>query len=403
MNHDVQGLVAHIGLGGVPDAFVLAGLAPGVLDHIVFVAELVAGDAVDLHSVVVGDFLAVEAFLTGFLSGDFLLGSGDFLHAFFLAYPALLVGTCGLHGLHVHQHCKTVAGEAGIGHIGAPGDGVAVIEGGVDDVHQFVDGEVPGLVPAPVVADFDCEFGVERMMGVRTEGDVVLRVDLHGVAIALCGVGFAVHLELIGDFAKIGIQDAVETLLPGSGETVAVGNLGNCAHICLEHCIHLRLFGQFGAVVHSGVCALGNYAVVAYDGEHVVCRAAGREVEVAVQTHVFVGPVGVGLIYAEHLREVGILEGVFDVAQTYGLGLEETYCGEGPAGAAAILVLDGSDGVLLDNGEFVFGELYLGFGLRCCTHAEKRERSEYKDAFHIRKQTFVSLTNIVIFVLTLQR
>ena len=100
---------------------------------------------------------------------------------------------------------------------------------------------------------------------------------------------------------------------------------------------------------------------------------------------------------------IGTFLDVFDVVYTDCLGLEEPDGGKCPAGAAAVLVLDGCDRVLLNYREFVFGELNLGFLLRRRTDAEQRERCEYNNAFHIREQTLSSLTNIVIFVLTLQK
>ena len=68
MDHVVQALALYECFRGIPDALVFAGLAPGVLDHIILLAELILGDAEDLHAVVVRNGFFVEALLTGLLS-----------------------------------------------------------------------------------------------------------------------------------------------------------------------------------------------------------------------------------------------------------------------------------------------------------------------------------------------
>ena len=67
VDHEVHGVVGDVGFSHVPDALVVAGLAPRVLHHIVFLAVLIFGDAVDKHSVVVGQFPIVKALLAALL------------------------------------------------------------------------------------------------------------------------------------------------------------------------------------------------------------------------------------------------------------------------------------------------------------------------------------------------
>ena len=61
-------------LGHIPGTFIVAGLAPGVLYHIILLAVLVLGHTVDMHAVVVGQFPVVETLLTLLLCGNNLGG-----------------------------------------------------------------------------------------------------------------------------------------------------------------------------------------------------------------------------------------------------------------------------------------------------------------------------------------
>ena len=92
--------------------------------------------------------------------------------------------------------------------------------------------------------------------------------------------------------------------------------------------------------------------------DDVVEASSGREGAVAVVAHVVHGAVFHCLVHYEHLREV-----VLSLVHAEQLGLDEAQCGEAPAGAGTVLVLDGGDGVLLDGGK---GKFTFRCGFLCC-------------------------------------
>ena len=289
---------------------------------------------------VVGHGLVVEVDLAGLLGGnglhylDLRTGTG----AVGPAYPALLVGSGGSACLGVDQDGETGAVEARMAHVCAPCEGVAVVDGVVYDCHELVDREVPGLVPAPVVFNLDCELGIERMMGEAGQGHIVGRVDLEGVAIAGGSVLLAVHNELRRLLAQILVQNCLNGPLPCGAES-PVGVLHDCVHHGFEDSVHLSGDRQLGAVVQAGHFHVGNDTVVADDIQDVVTLGTDGIVELAVQADVLDRPLVVGVADHEELGEIGIFEGVGDLVDTDGLGLDESYSGEAPAGAAAVLVL----------------------------------------------------------------
>ena len=87
---------------------------------------------------------------------------------------------------------------------------------------------------------------------------------------------------------------------------------------------------------------------------------ANSKVELAVQAHELACTLGIGAAHNKHFREVRIQGRVLDALGLDGLRLQEGEGAEAPAGAAAVLVLDGGDGVFLDNGKLVVCRFYGG-------------------------------------------
>jgi hypothetical protein len=91
--------------------------------------------------------------------------------------------------------------------------------------------------------------------------------------------------------------------------------------------------------------------VVLDDIHDVTAAGTHAEVQLAVQADILLGTLLIGSADDVEFGKVGILGFVLDTAQADGLGLEEADAREGPAGAAARLVLDGGDGVGLGRRE----------------------------------------------------
>ena len=107
--------------------------------------------------------------------------------------------------------------------------------------------------------------------------------------------------------------------------------------------------------------------------QHIVARSALRNLTIAMHAHIVGGIVHVVLVDDEHLAQV---HGASAAAQHF--ALEEGERGVGPAGAAAVLVLDAGDGVLLDDGERPCGRR-LGRG---CEGHGRRHHPEGPLLFH---------------------
>ena len=104
----------------IPDALVLAALAPRVLHHVVGLALLVDGLAVDEHHVVVGEAPVVPLLLTKLLSRHDTLW----------------------------QHGQTGACEVAR-HVAAPSHRVACIQRPIQHLHQLLDGNIVTSVTSP--------------------------------------------------------------------------------------------------------------------------------------------------------------------------------------------------------------------------------------------------------------
>ena len=173
MNDDVQGLVTGESLGDVPFAVILAGIAPAVLHDIVFVADLILSGAIDQHAVVIACLVVVVCDLALLLGDPFL--RRRLVHGFFLAVGGAHAQPVGhiaalqilFLGVKVgkHSHTGHLATEPTLlADVGTPSNRVSLINGIVHHLHQFVDGEVPSLAPAPVVLHFDDEGLIEGMV-----------------------------------------------------------------------------------------------------------------------------------------------------------------------------------------------------------------------------------------------
>ena len=185
VDEDVHGLVADEGLAGVEHAVEFAIVAPAVLDDVVFVAHLVLGGAVDKHAVVVGGLTVVIGHLTFFL-GDPTLGGGV-LGSLVLDILGLHAGPVGHVATHNGrdfgggEHAETLAGahaEALLAHVGAPGYGVAVGDGVVENLHHLVERHVVALSMTPVVLNLEGELLIEGMMGVGGDAHIVVGEEM---------------------------------------------------------------------------------------------------------------------------------------------------------------------------------------------------------------------------------
>ena len=83
--------------------------------------------------------------------------------------------------------------------------------------------------------------------------------------------------------------------------------------------------------------------------EHVACRAALREIAVAVHTNGHFGALQIVFVAHVHFCQIVRLAGLLQ-----DFALKETEGGIGPAGAATVLVLHAGDRQLLDDGEYWF-------------------------------------------------
>ena len=102
----------------------------------------------------------------------------------------------------------------------------------------------------------------------------------------------------------------------------------------------------------------------------------------------------VGVTDNEHFGKIRVL-GLGELSGLDGLGLQEGKGGEAPAGAAAVLVLDGGDGIFLHRGELeIFrlefgGRLGLGQGgAKAC----ERGSEDDLNGFHICLHCILSIS-----------
>ena len=120
-------------------------------------------------------------------------------------------------------------------------------------------------------------------MGERCEFDIVPEVDRERCGERCGGVLLAFVGELLGHRAEVGVEDAVQSGLPGRRELTAVlALLGGGDHrvgIGLDHGVDLVEIGFVIAVVQSRIDLLGDDAVALDAADHVVGLSADGEVQ----------------------------------------------------------------------------------------------------------------------------
>ena len=309
VDEDVHRLVSHVGLGGVEHAVVLAVVAPRVLDHEVFVALLVLGEAVNHHAVVVGGLPVVVAELAEFLrDGLFVVGGLDGCAVLGVAArPASSIGAGDVVVFERSRHAgHAIAAEIAFAHVGTPCEGVAVAHGGVAHFHELIERQVVALCPAPVVLNFKDKLGVEGMMRVGGERYVVVGVEAEVVgSVLLRRVGLAAGNNRCRQFAKIVLIDIGKVALPGGRDFLQVA-LGDGADISGSHGVELVEVEERVAIerTREGHGVLRHDAVVLEAIDCIVERTALREAGVAVGAHGLVGAVHVGFVHEERFAQV---------------------------------------------------------------------------------------------------
>ena len=213
------------------------------------------------------------------------------------------------------------------------------------------------------------------MMRKGGQTNKIIGIDSQRIAIRCGSIGHAVHLEGLRHFTQISVHDAVETLHPVRGEFL-VGIRANGIQVTAQAGVQLALDGQRSTIVHAGIGFLGDDAVIADHLQHIAEITALSEVQLAVQTDIFDGAVVIGIAHHEHFGQVrpGLLIG--QVLGLDGLGLQEGKGREAPAGAAAILILDGGDGVLLHRGKMIVFDGKVGLFLLGGQGAAKQDTAK---------------------------
>ena len=122
---------------------------------------------------VVGELPVVETLLAQLLGGNDLGNSATqrvddvALLGGVQLQPLGHVATAqALCSLAVNSVCQTLAGETVLRDVAAPGNGVALVDGIVDNLHHLVHRQVVRLWETPVVLYLYSEGGIEGMMRV---------------------------------------------------------------------------------------------------------------------------------------------------------------------------------------------------------------------------------------------
>ena len=132
---------------------------------------------------VVGEFPIVVALLTHLLCGDNLgsLASERVeklcLLCLLKAHPLGSVATLeALHLLDVVVVGNTLTCKTFLTHVTAPCNGVALLKGIVDNLHHLVHRYIVRQWVTPVVLNLYCKACVEGVMGIGSDGDIVVPV-----------------------------------------------------------------------------------------------------------------------------------------------------------------------------------------------------------------------------------
>ena len=223
---------------------ILTVVAPRVLHHEVFRSLVVFSQTVNHHAVVVGGFPVVVALLAEFLSNGQLFVGSNFSTRVDGSAPACGVTAGQVAHFQVLGHVSVVlavaTAEIFFRYVGTPGERVAVLHGTVHHAHELVERQVVALGPTPVVLDFQDELGVEGMVRVGGERNVVVRVEAQVVlGISLRRIGLAVGgLHLLGQFAEVILVDVGQIVLPRDRNLVLLA-FGQCRNVGRSHGIEL--------------------------------------------------------------------------------------------------------------------------------------------------------------------
>ena len=308
---------------------------------------------------VVGRLPIVVGELAHFLrNGLFALAIGGVnLRAGLFSCPTGLVGTHAGRGFRVGHggNAAVLAGatrETVLAHVGAPGEGVAVAHGAFHHFHEFVERKVVARCPTPVVLHFDDERLVERLVRVRSQAHIVVRIEVEIIFhVAFGRVFLAVDLKALGGFAEIAVDHRGERLFPNGVDRFVIA-LGDAAHKGLNAGEELLEVEERVAVKRLGVghCALGHETIVVHAVDYVVKRTALRETYVTVRANGAVCAVIIGFAHHKRLTKVDIV-GLEIGILLEGFAFEEGQRRIGPAGARVILVFDARHGGGHDGGE----------------------------------------------------
>ena len=177
-------------------------------------------------------------------------------------------------------------------------------------------------------------------MRIGADLDVVVHVEPQRCSERLRRILLALPGEFFGFGAEIGVQNGIQAALPGRRQLVAG-----------DHGVHIPL------------------------DDAVARTAADGQIERTVHTGVLHRLLEIGVAHDPHRRQV-----VLPAAVAQNLAFEKREGRVGPAGAAAVLVLDRSHGEGLHIGETI--PLLLLLFLRPDARREQRQKGRKKDFLH---------------------
>lgn len=234
-------------------------------------------------------------------------------------------------------------------YVGAPRDGITVLQCVVHDGHHFVERKVVDRAPHPVIGHFDDELRIEGVVCERTDVDIVVDVDRQRGGERLGRVFLALIGESLGHRAEIFVQNGVETPFPSRRERLVRrfgAGLHHCVEVGFQHAREFVEIGFLGAVVEARVGFERDDAVVADAFRHVARGPAFGEVDLAVHADVFHGFLHERMADDPHFGEVH-----GGASRTQDFPFEERKGRVAPAGAATALILDRGHGDQFDVGE----------------------------------------------------
>ena len=182
--------------------------------------------------------------------------------------------------------CESLAREACLTDVAAPGNRIAVHDSIVDDLLKIIDRHVPCQRIAPIVLHLYGKLCPERMMGERGEAHIVVPVKTKGSGESLRRVGLALVGELLRALAKISVENALQSYLPLAGDLLQAA-LGNALHVGSHHREELTEVVERVAIETAGERHgfFRTDAVMLEAIKRIVGTAALRELAVAMQAH----------------------------------------------------------------------------------------------------------------------